>query len=395
MPLARERAWVETILRLNFRHLGQQSITRWAASWGERRRGASVSGMTLPNILERSKTSPVPCLARALATGLLLLLAAASGAAQSRQDGDWPAYGRDRGGERFSPLTGITRENVGRLAVAWEYSTGEAALSTGNATSFEATPLVLDGVMYLSTPLGKVVALDAETGRERWVADLRVDRARIFGDFTTRGVALWADPAARAGAGCALRVIVATIDARLFALDATSGRPCPGFGSQGSVDLRTGLRNPPDETEEYEVTSPPAIAGDLIVVGSAVADNNRTDAASGEGRALDIRTGRGRGGRGAGGQGSGRPGVARRERARGAPDRRRQRLVGDRGGFGAGARLRPDVECQPRLLGRGSQGGEPLRQFDRGSSLRDRQGGLALPDGPPRPLGLRQRLVGD
>jgi quinoprotein glucose dehydrogenase len=248
--------------------------------------------MTLPNILERSKTSPVPCLARALATGLLLLLAAASGAAQSRRDGDWPAYGRDRGGERFSPLTGITRENVGRLAVAWEYSTGEAALSTGNATSFEATPLVLDGVMYLSTPLGKVVALDAETGRERWVADLRVDRARTFGDFTTRGVALWADPAARAGAGCALRVIVATIDARLFALDATSGRPCPGFGSQGSVDLRTGLRNPPDETEEYEVTSPPAIAGDLIVVGSAVADNNRTDAASGEVRAFDIRTGR-------------------------------------------------------------------------------------------------------
>src|ERR1041384_3177299 len=282
MPLARERAWVETILRLNFRHLGQRSITRWAASWGERRRGASVSGMTLPNILERSKTSPVPCLARALATGLLLLLAAASGAAQSRRDGDWPAYGRDRGGERFSPLTGITRENVGRLAVAWEYSTGEAALSTGNATSFEATPLVLDGVMYLSTPLGKVVALDAETGRERWVADLRVDRARIFGDFTTRGVALWADPAARAGAGCALRVIVATIDARLFALDATSGRPCPGFGSQGSVDLRTGLRNPPDETEEYEVTSPPAAPRGAPAQGSGP----RAASSSGPGSAI-------------------------------------------------------------------------------------------------------------
>src|ERR1041384_5676990 len=144
MPLARERAWVETILRLNFRHLGQQSITRWAASWGERRRGASVSGMTLPNILERSKTSPVPCLARALATGLLLLLAAASGAAQSRRDGDWPVSDLDRGADRVSPLTGITRENVGRRALAGEYRTGEAALSTGSATSFEPKAEVLD-----------------------------------------------------------------------------------------------------------------------------------------------------------------------------------------------------------------------------------------------------------
>src|ERR1041385_4331861 len=291
MPLARERAWVETILRLNFRHLGQQSITRWAASWGERRRGASVSGMTLPNILERSKTSPVPCLARALATGLLLLLAAASGAAQSRRDGDWPAYGRDRGGERFSPLTGITRDNVARLVVAWEYSTGEAGGETGNSASFEATPLVLDGVMYLSTPLGRVIALDAESGRERWVTDLQVDRKLSFGDFTTRGVSLWSDPVARPGSPCARRVFAVTIDGRLFALDAADGRRCAGFGDRGAVNLRHGLRNPPSGTEEYEVTSPPAVVGGLAVVGSAVADNSRTDAASGEVRGVDARTG--------------------------------------------------------------------------------------------------------
>jgi quinoprotein glucose dehydrogenase len=236
------------------------------------------------------KTALVPGLRGPLAIGLLLLASAEPARAQAAA-GDWPAYGRDRGGERFSPLDRVTRANVARLAVAWEYSTGEAALATGNTTSFEATPLVLNGVMYLSTPLGKVIALDAETGRERWVADLRVDRARSFGDFTTRGVALWRDAAARPGAGCALRVLAVTIDARLFALDATSGLPCAGFGRGGSVDLRTGLRNPPEETEEYEVTSPPAIAGDLVVVGSAVADNGRTDAASGEVRAFDARTG--------------------------------------------------------------------------------------------------------
>jgi quinoprotein glucose dehydrogenase len=210
--------------------------------------------------------------------------------AQVAGPNDWPAYGRDRGGERFAPLTSIDRANVKRLAVAWEYSTGEAAVKMTQSVSFEATPLVLDGVMYLSTPLGRVIALDAESGQERWVTDLEV-KPISFGDFTSRGVSLWADGSARAGTPCGLRVIVATIDARLSALDARDGTPCDGFGIGGTVDLSKTLRNPPFEKEEYEVTSPPAIVNGLIVVGSAVADNNRTDAASGEVRAYDARTG--------------------------------------------------------------------------------------------------------
>ena len=223
---------------------------------------------------------------------LLLLSGALTPAVPlASQSPDWPAYGRDRGGERFSPLRGIHRDNVARLAVAWEYSTGEAGSSFRQEISLEATPLVFRGVMYLSTPLGRVIALDPETGAERWVTDLKV-KPIGFGDFTTRGVSLWADPRGRPGAPCALRVIVATVDARLHALDAASGRRCAGFAGGGGVDLRNGLRNPPFETEEYEVTSPPAIVGGLIVVGSGVADNNRTDAASGEVRAFDARTGR-------------------------------------------------------------------------------------------------------
>lgn len=206
------------------------------------------------------------------------------------QSPDWPAYGRDRGGERYSPLTGITRENAKRLEPAWEYSTGEAAIAMRQSVSFEATPLVVGGIMYLSTPLGRVIALDAETGRERWIRDLAVHPVS-FGDFTTRGVSLWADPTARRGGPCALRVIVATVDARLHALDARDGTPCAGFAGGENINLRVGLRNAPYETEEYEVTSPPALAAGLIIVGSGVADNNRTEAASGEVRAFDARSG--------------------------------------------------------------------------------------------------------
>ncbi|HEV8357436.1 MAG TPA: pyrroloquinoline quinone-dependent dehydrogenase, partial [Gemmatimonadales bacterium] len=228
---------------------------------------------------------------RWLALALGTLMAASTVGAQAPGAGDWPAYGRDRGGERFSPLTGINRGNVSGLALAWEFSTGEAGLEAGNSISFEATPLVLLGVMYLSTPLGKVIALEAETGRKLWLTDLGVDRTRSFGDFTTRGVSLWSDPRAKARSVCARRIIAVTIDARLFALDAATGRRCAGFGEQGSVDLRRGLRNPPYETEEYEVTSPPAVVNGVVIVGSGVADNNRADAASGEVRGYDARTG--------------------------------------------------------------------------------------------------------
>ncbi|MEO8480046.1 MAG: pyrroloquinoline quinone-dependent dehydrogenase [Gemmatimonadota bacterium] len=179
------------------------------------------------------------------------------------------------------------------LEVAWTYSTGEAAdsFATARPTSLEVTPLVLDGIMYLSTPLGRVISLDAATGAERWAYDPHVDRTIEFGDFTSRGVSSWIDSAAPAGSICRHRLFVATIDARLIALDAPTGRLCDRFGTDGTVDLRRTLRNAPFETAEYAVTSPPAIINGRVVIGSAVADNNRTDAASGEVRAYDARTG--------------------------------------------------------------------------------------------------------
>jgi quinoprotein glucose dehydrogenase len=193
---------------------------------------------------------------------------------------EWPAYGYDALGSRFSPLTDIDRRNVHRLEVAWTYRTLEPLPTADRRRSLEVTPIVTNGVMYIGTPLGKVVALDPVTGRAKWTFDARVNVSVRFGDFASRGVSAWRN-----------RIIVATVDGRLIALDAATGRPVTSFGDSGTVDLRRGLRNAPFEFAEYEVTSPPAVVNDLIVVGSAVADNNRTDAASGEVRAYDANTG--------------------------------------------------------------------------------------------------------
>jgi quinoprotein glucose dehydrogenase len=217
----------------------------------------------------------------ALFSGSILLASLLTGA----QEGDWLAYGRDTGGERFSPLTAIRRENVASLQVAWTFRTGDAYQpKTGRPTAFEATPLYVDGTLYLSTPLGRVIALDPVTGQQKWAFDGKVPRDRGYGDFASRGVSSWQRGAER-------RIFVATIDARLIALDARTGEPVRGFGEQGTVDLRNGLRIAPEGFADYQVTSPPAVVGDTIVVGSAIQDNARTTEPSGEVRAFDALTG--------------------------------------------------------------------------------------------------------
>jgi quinoprotein glucose dehydrogenase len=211
-------------------------------------------------------------------------------AASAQGPAEWSAYGRDQAGSRYSPLTQITRENVTRLTVAWTYRTGDAG-PTRVPPKFEATPLVIRDTMYLSTPLGRAIALDARTGRQLWTYDAGIDRNGNWGDFANRGVSTWLDPLAREGSPCRRRIYLATIDARIVALDAHTGTPCARFGTRGVVNLRTGLRNEPFEQVEYQLTSPPAVIGGMIVTGSAIADNNRSNAASGEVRAYDARTG--------------------------------------------------------------------------------------------------------
>lgn len=220
-----------------------------------------------------------------------LLVVAGGPAGAQGPAGDWSAYGHDALGSRYSPLAQITQENVGSLAVAWTYRTGEIDVKTRQPLKFEATPLMVDGTLYLSTPLGKVIALDPVSGKARWTYDAKADAGGDWGDFANRGVSTWVDAKTPAGSACHRRIYAGIIDARIIALDARTGAPCRTFGEGGTVRLRSGLRNSPYYVEEYELTSPPAIINGMIVTGSAVADNGRTNAASGEVRAYDARTG--------------------------------------------------------------------------------------------------------
>src|SRR5262249_9189598 len=146
---------------------------------------------------------------------------------------------------------------------------------------FETTPIVVDGTMYFTTPFNRVIALDPESGKEKWTFDPKIDlRAPYSEGLINRGVALWSDPDKTAGEACARRIFLATIDARLIALDAADDRACADFGANGQVDLTQGISNI-TRRGEYEETSAPAVIDDLVIVGSSIADNDRVKSPSG------------------------------------------------------------------------------------------------------------------
>jgi quinoprotein glucose dehydrogenase len=209
--------------------------------------------------------------------------------ATSRATVEWAAYAHDAGGSKYSPAAQITRENVYRLVPAWTYRTGDFAAGYSMARD-ETTPLFVDGALYASTPFGGVRALDGDTGVELWSFDSRLDISSGYGDLTNRGVSTWVDPSRSAGAPCHRRIFVTPADARLIALDARTGAPCTDFGVRGAVALARDVVNTPD-SGEYSVTSPPAVVGGLVIVGSAVGDGRRVEAPSGVVRAFDARTG--------------------------------------------------------------------------------------------------------
>ncbi len=198
------------------------------------------------------------------------------------------------GGAHASALTDIDRRNVRSLEVAWTYRTGDVGDGTdGRAgTAFEATPIVVDATLFVTTPYSRVVALDAETGVERWTFDPGIDRSSREHKMTTsRGLSSWLDPLRLEGARCRRRILTASYDARLFALDAKDGTPCPDFGDGGSIDLRVGVDRIEGRLHHYNQTAPPTVIGDLVVVGSSIFDNHFADAPSGAVRAFDVRTG--------------------------------------------------------------------------------------------------------
>lgn len=210
-------------------------------------------------------------------------------AAVADDAGEWRHYGRTLAGTRYSPLKQIDAANVADLKPAWQYRTGDSAdhkQDPRNLPAFEATPLKVGDSLYLCTPTNIVIALDAQSGRERWRFNPGTDTRGHY-QVTCRGVAFHQQTG---GTGlCASRIIAATLDARLFALDAASGRRCPQFGRDGEVSLRAGQE--PIKPGFYSVTSAPTVVGDTIITGGLVLDNQSTDVPSGVVRAFDVTSG--------------------------------------------------------------------------------------------------------
>ncbi|PYU85722.1 MAG: quinoprotein glucose dehydrogenase, partial [Acidobacteria bacterium] len=203
---------------------------------------------------------------------------------------EWQFYGGDAGGTRFSPLRQINRHNVASLKRAWTYHMGEADRKGSGAdrdrvAPFESTPLVIDDLLYFSTPSNRVIALNAETGQEIWQFDPQAGRAGPREFFQHRGVAYW-----QSKKGDYRRILYGTFDGRLIALDAKTGKPCLDFGKDGAVNLRTGIADAYPGAE-YSVTSPPAIYQDLVITGAAVPEYP-SKGPSGEVRAFDVRSGK-------------------------------------------------------------------------------------------------------
>jgi quinoprotein glucose dehydrogenase len=232
----------------------------------------------------------------ALSILLLILMLAPPFSASAPNDAavaEWPFYGGDAGGRRYSPLGEINRSNVAQLKVAWEYHTGDVSDGTDGRpkSAFETTPVVANGTMYFTTPFNRVIALDPESGKEKWAFDPKIDLRTAYSEgLINRGVSLWTDPAGKDGETCGRRLFIATIDARLIAIDAATGHPCDGFGAGGQIDLTRGIPNI-TRRGEYEETSAPAIVDDLVIVGSSISDNDRVKSPSGAVRAFDARTG--------------------------------------------------------------------------------------------------------
>ena len=224
------------------------------------------------------------------------------GAKPAAPSTEWPTYGHDPGGMRFSPLKQITPANVGQLQVAWTYHMRPATPATPPAPDVDApaaaagrgrgrgrggsgfaasetTPVVVDGIMCISTPYNRVVALDPTTGKEVWVFQLP------SGNPSTRGVEYWAGDAKTPP-----QIVFASGNGRIYSLDAKTGQPNVAFGDRGSVDMNTPeiLQGLPGSVG---LSSPPTMYKHLIITGSRNQENPPLGPA-GDVRAWDIHTGK-------------------------------------------------------------------------------------------------------
>ncbi|PAL19599.1 membrane-bound PQQ-dependent dehydrogenase, glucose/quinate/shikimate family [Sphingopyxis sp. GW247-27LB] len=205
---------------------------------------------------------------------------------------DWPAYGGTYSARRYSPLDQITPANVGKLEQAWLIHTGDLPSSPQIRKTYgaENTPLKVGDSLYVCTPKNIILALDPATGKRKWRFDPGVPDTAIPYTAACRGVAYYAVPNAPAAQACAARIIFGTLDARLFAIDAATGRPCADFGSNGQVDTKIGMGETP--AGYVSINSPPTIVRGVVVTGHQVLDGQDRWAPSGVIRGFDAVTGK-------------------------------------------------------------------------------------------------------
>ena len=261
------------------------------ARWRWTTAGAAVAGVLVlvlalilvsPGYLKRDPAGQPPMLAAAMADPSLMPVGS-----------DWPAYGGTYSARRFSPLAQITPANVGKLERAWVYHTGD--LPPPNPTDIqdnygaETTPLKVGDSLYLCSAKGIMISLDPITGKQRWRFDPKVPDKNIPYTAACRGVAYYAVPRAAPDTACAARIIEGTLDARIIAVDARTGRPCADFGANGQVNITDGMG------EAYpgmvSITSPPTIVRGVVVTGHQVLDGQKRNAPSGVIKGYDAVTG--------------------------------------------------------------------------------------------------------
>ncbi|MDR6851769.1 quinoprotein glucose dehydrogenase [Sphingomonas sp. BE123] len=204
---------------------------------------------------------------------------------------DWPAYGGTYAAQRYSPLGQITPDNVGKLERAWTYHTGDMPEGDPKNSKYgaETTPIKVGDTLYLCSATNILIALDPATGKQRWRYDPKVSDEWIPYTAACRGVAYYATPNAAAGSECAARIIEGTLDGRLIAVDARTGKPCSGFGVRGAVDIKRGMGAV--EPGMVSITSPPTIVRGVIVTGHQVLDGQKRSAPSGVIQGFDAVSG--------------------------------------------------------------------------------------------------------
>ena len=198
---------------------------------------------------------------------------------------NWSQYGGE-GAQQYTPLTQVNVQNVQQLQELWRFRTGDLGQDfKRKGHSMQANPVLWNRTLYISTSANWVIAVDAVTGAEKWRFDAQLPKDISYSESGSRGVSLWHGKADQ----CPNRVLFGTLVGELIALDATTGELCSDFGVAGRIDLSKGVGQV--ELGDYSVTSPPAVLGDRIIVGSAIGDNRATDLERGIVRALDARSG--------------------------------------------------------------------------------------------------------